>query len=137
MKRAWSHPLLVLIGILCLLPYLPAQQTLRENVEPLAATAHDHSMHEGSHSHDMSLSNEPLDPEKQTKLIADKKESEFNHHLAGFFVVLGGAFILLQTVIGNRWLWPRYVWPCSFLMSGIFVLVWSDTELWPFGSRMW
>jgi hypothetical protein len=25
----------------------------------------------------------------------------------------------------------------TFLLSGIFVLVWSDTELWPFGHRQW
>ncbi len=99
--------------------------------------AQDHSIHEGSHSHDMSTSNEPADRDRQLKLIADKKESEFNHHLAGFFVALGGVFIALQTASGKRWLLAEYVWPGSFLVSGIFVLVWSDTELWPFGTRLW
>jgi hypothetical protein len=31
----------------------------------------------------------------------------------------------------------KYVWPACFLTAGIFVLVWSDTELWPFGHRLW
>ena len=31
----------------------------------------------------------------------------------------------------------QYVWPGCFLLSGMFVLIWSDTELWPFGHRQW
>jgi hypothetical protein len=78
----------------------------------------------------------PLSPTLQAKLLADKKESEFNHHLAGFFVVLGGAFIF-QGPLGKRLKLVNYIWPASFLLSGIFVMIWSDTELWPFGSRRW
>ena len=129
MKRGWTYLLPALVGFLCLLPYLTAQHS--------AAMLQDHSMHEGNHRHETFISNERMDREKQLKLIADKKESEFNHHLAGFLVALGSAFILLQTVIGKRWLLAKYVWPGSFLVSGIFVLVWSDTELWPFGARLW
>jgi hypothetical protein len=29
------------------------------------------------------------------------------------------------------------VWPICFLASGIFLLILSDTELWPFGSQSW
>src|SRR5438552_2781364 len=90
--------------------------------------------HEG---HDMSKMNAPMAPAEQAKLLADKKESEFNHHLAGFFVALGGAFILFQTPLGKRLKAVHYIWPASFLLSGIFVLIWSDTELWPFGNRQW
>jgi hypothetical protein len=71
------------------------------------------------------------------KLLADKKESEFNHHLAGLFVVLGGLFILAQGGLTRRWPWTKYIWPATFLLSGLFVLVWSDTELWPFGNTSW
>jgi hypothetical protein len=73
----------------------------------------------------------------ETKLLADKKESEFNHHLAGFFVALAGLFISLQGTLEKRWPTVRYALPTCFLLSGIFVLIWSDTELWPFGSRGW
>ena len=31
----------------------------------------------------------------------------------------------------------RYAWPVCFLLSGLFVLVYSDTELWPFGPKPW
>src|SRR5262249_34959372 len=79
----------------------------------------------------------PLDPAAQAKLLADKKESEFNHHLAGFFVVLAGLFILTSDHLNTRWPAIKYAWPLCFLLSGIFVLVFSDTELWPFGPKNW
>jgi copper resistance protein D len=71
------------------------------------------------------------------KLAADKRESEFNHHLAGFFVVLAGIFILAEPRLSVRWPKVRYAWPVCFLLAGIFVLVFSDTELWPFGPQSW
>ena len=71
------------------------------------------------------------------KLAADKRESEFNHHLAGFFVVLAGIFILAEPRLSAQWPSVRYAWPVCFLLAGIFVLVFSDTELWPFGSQSW
>jgi copper resistance protein D len=70
-------------------------------------------------------------------LLKWKLESEGNHHLIGFFVALGGAFILLQDSLKKRFPAVRYAWPVCFLLSGIFVLVYSDTELWPFGPKPW
>src|SRR5262249_15952405 len=37
----------------------------------------------------------------------------------------------------TRWPAVKYFWPACFLMSGIFLLVWSDTELWPLGQQRW
>jgi putative copper resistance protein D len=79
----------------------------------------------------------PIDPAAQAKLFEDKKESEFNHHLAGFFVLLAGIFILFEEPLKNHWPAARYAWPLCFLLSGIFVLIFSDTELWPFGPKNW
>ena len=73
----------------------------------------------------------------EAKTLADKKESEFNHHLAGFFVAVAGVFVLFEPQLAKRWALVKYVWPACFLLAGIFVLVWSDTELWPFGHRQW
>ena len=93
---------------------------------------------QGEHHEHMSMPMaQEMSPAMQAKLLADKKESEFNHHLAGFFVVLAGVFILFQGVLVKRWPGMKYAWPTCFLLSGIFVLVWSDTELWPFGHREW
>jgi copper resistance protein D len=91
-----------------------------------------HSGHEAMPTHD-----QPMTPAMQAKLLADKKESEFNHHLAGFFVVLAGVFVFFQSGLAKKWPAVKYAWPACFLLSGIFLLVWSDTELWPFGPRPW
>src|SRR5579863_3006392 len=66
-----------------------------------------------------------------------KLESEGNHHLIGLFVALGGVFLLAQDVWKKRLPAVRYAWPVCFLLSGLFVLVYSDTELWPFGPKPW
>jgi putative copper resistance protein D len=96
--------------------------------------------HEGHRAHQamsMPPDAEAMTLEAQAKLLADKKESEFNHHLAGFFVALGAVFMLFEGRVTKRWPVGKYVWPACFLLSGIFLLVWSDTELWPFGHRRW
>ena len=94
---------------------------------------HDHEGHEG-----MSMPmDQPLDPAAQAKVLADKRESEFNHHLAGFFLILAGASIFFQGTLLKRWPAVKFVWPGCFLVAGIFLMIWSDTELWPFGHRQW
>ena len=100
-----------------------------------AVHADDHSMHVG-HA-EMSMAMDSVDPAAQAKLLADKRESEFNHHLAGFFVVLAGLLILAEQSAGFLRPLLRYAWPVCFLLSGAFVLVWSDTELWPFAEQSW
>ena len=106
-------------------------------MSPSIAQAQDHSSMHHDH-HDMSMQmDEPMDPAMQAKLLRDKQESEFNHHLAGFFVVLAGIFILFESSLRDRWPSVRYAWPLCFLLSGIFVLIFSDTELWPFGPKNW
>jgi len=100
------------------------------------ALPQEHSSHD--HHAGMSMAaDQPLDPAVQAKLLADKRESEFNHHLAGFFLVLAGLFILAQVSFSNRLRSLRYAWPTCFLLSGLFLLVFSDTELWPFGPQSW
>jgi putative copper resistance protein D len=99
-----------------------------------------HHNHAGNQGMAM-LMDGPLDAaahaKMEAKALADKKESEFNHHLAGFFVALAGVFVLFEPHLAKRWALVKYVWPVCFLLAGIFVLVWSDTELWPFGHRQW
>ncbi len=99
-----------------------------------------HHDHTGNQGMDMSM-DEPTDEAAhvkwEAKILADKKESEFNHHLAGFLVALAGVFVLFQPDLAKRWPSVKYVWPACFLVAGIFVFVWSDTELWPFGHRQW
>ena len=105
--------------------------------------AQDHEQHAGHEGHEghagmtMPGDEKALTPAAEAKLLADKKESEFNHHVAGFFVVLAGIFLLFQDRLAKVSSAVKFVWPACFLLSGIFVLIWSDTELWPFGNRQW
>ena len=111
------------------------------------ANPQDHAGHEGmghdgmDHEHMNMAMDAPEDPaaaeRRRAKILADKRESEFNHHLAGVLVAIAGLFMLFQSELTKRWPAVRYVWPACFLLAGIFVLIWSDTELWPFGHRQW
>src|SRR5713101_5101498 len=97
-----------------------------------------HPDHAGHEAMSMTMDEQPqMDAAQQRKLLADKKESEFNHHLAGFFVILAGIFILSGGTLNRRWSFLRFAWPACFLLSGLFLLVFSDTELWPFGPQSW
>jgi copper resistance protein D len=84
---------------------------------------------------DMQHEHEEESPRLKAKLAADKRESEFNHHIAGFLLILAGAFLFAQGKLGKRWPLTRYVWPACFLAAGIYLLVFSDTEIWPFGHK--
>ena len=101
-----------------------------------AAFAQEHSMADMHAGMSMPM-DDSADAGRQAKLLADKRESEFNHHLAGFFVLLAGVLLLAEGSIRERWPLFRLVWPLCFLLSGLFVLIWSDTELWPFGPQSW
>jgi putative copper resistance protein D len=97
-----------------------------------------HAGHTGHEGMPMAMDDQTqMDAAHQRKLLADKKESEFNHHLAGFFVILAGVFILAEGTLTRRWSFLRFAWPACFLLSGLFLLVFSDTELWPFGPQSW
>jgi len=75
------------------------------------------------------------DPAQAAKHLADKQESEFNHRLTGSIVIVAGIFIFLESYLATRWFLMRYVWPTCFVAAGLFVLVFSDTEIWPFGPQ--
>lgn len=84
---------------------------------------------------DMQHGNTEETPAMLAKQASDKRESEFNHHLAGVLVALAGLFLLTQDRFAKRWPAVRYVWSWCFLAAGIFLLIFSDTEIWPFGSQ--
>jgi putative copper resistance protein D len=83
----------------------------------------------------MHASHVPEDPAVAAKRLADKRESEFNHHLAGAFVIFAGILILAEGRFAKRWPLVHYAWPMCFIGAGLFVLVFSDTEIWPFGPQ--
>jgi putative copper resistance protein D len=109
----------------CIFSFQPFQPSMH---------AQDHAMPAG---HEGMVMDDSAPGPSPAKLLADKRESEFNHHLAGLFVVLAGIFILAEGRLSARWPAVRYAWPLCFLLAGIFVMVFSDTELWPFGPQSW
>ena len=60
--------------------------------------------------------------------------SEFNHHLAGLFVLLIGCAELSQSLRLASLLWLRLLLPIAMLSGSFVLLVWSDHEAWPIGS---
>jgi putative copper resistance protein D len=56
--------------------------------------------------------------------------SDYNHNMAGLFLVGMGAFALLSYL--PRMAWARY-WPLGFVMLGVFLFFRSDAETWPLG----
>jgi putative copper resistance protein D len=102
----------------------------------LALRAEDDAM-PGMHDGMAMPMDSPNDAVIQAARQAWKRESEFNHHLAGLLVLAAGLLILADGSVRQRWSVARHVWPICFLASGIFLLIFSDTELWPFGSQSW
>src|SRR6266849_4668192 len=85
---------------------------------PSQLSARDHSAnsdHAGHEAMSMTMDEQPqMDAAQQRKLLADKKESEFNHHLAGFFVILAGIFILSGGTLNRRWSFLRFACLLAF-----------------------
>jgi hypothetical protein len=103
---------------------------------PSLLHAEDHAMH-GMHDGMSMPMDSHINAATEGALLAWKQESEFNHHLAGFLVLIAGLLILADGSIRQPWAAARHVWPICFLISGVFLLIFSDTELWPFASQSW
>jgi putative copper resistance protein D len=69
------------------------------------------------------------DPEAP-RTAADRAWSEYNHNVAGLFVLAMGALASLHALWGARW--ARH-WPLVFLPLAAFMLVRSDPGSWPLG----
>jgi copper resistance protein D len=108
-------------------PFVVAQQPDQQKTPPM----------EDMPGMDMSHGAMSMDetPEQQATRLSYKRESEFNHHLAGFLVMVAGVFLLMQERLGKRWPGVRYVWPSCFLLAGVYLALFSDTEIWPVGHE--
>jgi putative copper resistance protein D len=72
---------------------------------------------------------EPLMTPTGERLPIERAWSEYNHHWAGFFVVLMGLGAIAER-LGARW--ARH-WPLVFLGLGAFLFVRNDPKAWPLG----
>ena len=116
---------------------VPATALLSILLLVLSGSTSQAQLHEAPDMPEMNHANmsESDHPKTAERLLADKKESEFNHHLAGLLVILAGVFILVKERLVKYWPLAPFVWPMCFLAAGLFLLVFSDTEIWPFGPQ--
>jgi hypothetical protein len=118
--RLWIKSLgLVVIAIL-----LYAIPVHRSNA---ASMAHDHES-----SHHLNPSADHTDTWEGS--LEGKAYSNFNHHLAGIFIILIGLSEIRYGVTAAVLAWTRFLLPVFMVSVGVFLLIWSDHEGWPFGS---
>ena len=101
--------------------------TLHETHDPGAA--HDsHSIQTGSQHTSLTTSGWDGSPE-------GKAYSEFNHHLAGTFVMLIGLGELHGGLGASLFSWTRFFLPGALLAAGTYLVIWSDHDAWPIGPK--
>jgi hypothetical protein len=104
------------IGIVFLLPSSSVAQ-------------HYEATHQSVHQH------EALAPADQWEGSPEGKAySEFNHHLAGVFVLLIGLSELRGAMGAGALAWLRFLLPVALLSAGGYLMIWSDHDAWPIGS---
>lgn len=112
-----------------------AQETPHEHDLP-AMESHEHMGHDMSAMQGMVQDGTPSRRVKSAEEIeADKRFSEFNHRMAGFFVLLVGLLSLVESKLAERLAWARYFWSFLFFIPGVYLLIWSDPESWPTGDQ--
>jgi putative copper resistance protein D len=99
-------------------------------VIPVPAQHHD-APQATPHQHDTAVG-----PGNQWEGSAEGKAySEFNHHMAGVFVLLIGLSELRTALRVSLLAWTRFLLPVAMLGAGGFLLIWSDHDAWPIGSQ--
>src|SRR3989442_1401348 len=72
----------------------------------------------------------PVDDRDAQRTAADRAWSEFNHNVAGLFVLAMGLLAILYAT--GRARWARH-WPLIFLGLAGFLLIRNDPGAWPLG----
>ncbi|MGC3975351.1 MAG: hypothetical protein QM771_13355 [Nitrospira sp.] len=99
---------------------------------PVAQSAdHSHAAAVEEHGHHHEPSSSGSQWEGSREGIA---YSEFNHHLAGAFLLLIGLSELRQALGWPVLIWTRFLLPGALGVAGLFLLIWSDHDAWPIGS---
>ncbi|MGH7165737.1 MAG: hypothetical protein ACREIS_09480 [Nitrospiraceae bacterium] len=123
--QLWPSGILVRLGVLLLLLASPvaAQHDGGEHqpVAPSETSPHDHG--------------HPSQPVSAWEGSPEGKAySEFNHHLAGIFVLLIGLSELRLAMGLTALAWSRFLLPVAMFGAGSYLMIWSDHEAWPIGS---
>lgn len=76
------------------------------------------------------LAEVPVDDREAPRTDIDRAWSEYNHHVAGLFVLAMGLLATAHALGGMRW--ARH-WPLLFLGLAVFIVLRADPEAWPLG----
>ncbi len=76
----------------------------------------------------------PPEVQRTPAILRGKPFSEFNHRLAGLFLIVGGGFFLWQSAAPAKGKHLRYVFPLCLFVPGLYLLFLSDPK-WPFGPE--
>lgn len=116
-----------LLGLLCLLlSVVAAAQSMAQPADHSQPHALDGQTHHHNHA---SAGEHEWEGSRQGIAY-----SEFNHHLAGVFLLLIGLGEVRQA-LGWRFLaWTRALLPGALIIAGVLLLIWSDHDAWPVGS---
>lgn len=117
-RSAWAALFMVLI-----LPVLWMHPALAQHVGEGPSTT-------GVLSYGPHTSGAPVTWEGSREGIA---YSEFNHRVAGVFMMVIGAAELSQALRSSSPLWARLLLPGALGLAGMFLLIWSDHQAWPVG----
>lgn len=93
------------------------------------AQPHDSSHEPSAHHHDV-----PAVAGQWDGSLEGVAYSEFNHHMAGVFVLLIGLSELRGGLGVAMLAWSRFLLPFAMLGAGGFLMIWSDHDAWPIGS---
>ena len=101
----------------------------------IPAYSHDDREHATVHDHGTSHHLNAVDPTDHWEgSLEGKAYSNFNHHLAGVFIILIGLSEVHYGIAASVLPWTRFLLPVFMVSVGVFLLIWSDHEGWPFGS---
>ena len=120
----WALRCLLVVLLLGLDGALLFAQHGESGHEAAAVGSSDH----GHDHHALSLSPDSWEGSK-----AGVAYSEFNHHLAGLFVLLIGFSEMAQALRSFSLGWARMLLPMALLGMAAFLLIWSDHQAWPIG----
>jgi hypothetical protein len=67
---------------------------------------------------------------------SNKGPSELNHHIAGW-ALIGVGLAPLASLLFPHCRTHRYIWPTLLVLTGLFLALWSDGEIWPRGNLSW
>lgn len=76
------------------------------------------------------LEDMPLDDREAPRTDADRQWSEFNHNVAGVFVLAMGLLAIVNRT--GRAPWARH-WPLVFFAMAVFLFIRNDPGSWPLG----